>query len=313
MTLADVNAAVKELITDKNQVVVMYAPDKEGFEIPTEKQLEQIILAAQQQDYAPYEEAELAESLISSMPKAGTIVSEQPWRHGFTELTLSNGMKVYTKKTDYEADAVSLRMQADGGTSQYGDEDIPNFALISSGITEAGIGTFDAVTLRKMLTGKSVRVSPSVGSKGQSISGSASLKDMEVMFQLASLYFTQPRKDTAAFASLMSRQRAFLANRNASPKVDYNDSIRAILYGHHPRMEPVVQQTLDKVSYDRILEIYKERFSDAANFKTVIIGNFDEQELRRLLCQYLAPLPATNKHEQTNYSRIPQIVGGENW
>ena len=311
VTLADLNAAVKELITDKNQVVVMYAPDKEGFEIPTEKQLEQIILAAQQQDYAPYEEAELAESLISSMPKAGTIVSEQPWRHGFTELTLSNGMKVYTKKTDYEADAVSLRMQADGGTSQYGDEDIPNFALISSGITEAGIGTFDAVTLRKMLTGKSVRVSPSVGSKGQSISGSASLKDMEVMFQLAYLYFTQPRKDTAAFASLMSRQRAFLANRNASPKVDYNDSIRAILYGHHPRMEPVVQQTLDKVSYDRILEIYKERFSDAANFKTVIIGNFDEQELRRLLCQYLAPLPATNKHEQTNYSRIPQIVGGE--
>ena len=311
VTLADVNAAVKELITDKNQVVVMYAPDKEGFEIPTEKQLEQIILAAQQQDYAPYEEAELAESLISSMPKAGTIVSEQPWRHGFTELTLSNGMKVYTKKTDYEADAVSLRMQADGGTSQYGDEDIPNFALISSGITEAGIGTFDAVTLRKMLTGKSVRVSPSVGSKGQSISGSASLKDMEVMFQLAYLYFTQPRKDTAAFASLMSRQRAFLSNRNASPKVDYNDSIRAILYGHHPRMEPVVQQTLDKVSYDRILEIYKERFSDAANFKTVIIGNFDEQELRRLLCQYLAPLPATNKHEQTNYSRIPQIVGGE--
>ena len=311
VTLADLNAAVKELITDKNQVVVMYAPDKEGFEIPTEKQLEQIILAAQQQDYAPYEEAELAESLISSMPKAGTIVSEQPWRHGFTELTLSNGMKVYTKKTDYEADAVSLRMQADGGTSLYGDEDIPNFALISSGITEAGIGTFDAVTLRKMLTGKSVRVSPSVGSKGQSISGSASLKDMEVMFQLAYLYFTQPRKDTAAFASLMSRQRAFLANRNASPKVDYNDSIRAILYGHHPRMEPVVQQTLDKVSYDRILEIYKERFSDAANFKTVIIGNFDEQELRRLLCQYLAPLPATNKHEQTNYSRIPQIVGGE--
>ena len=25
----------------------------------------------------------------------------------------------------------------------------------------------------------------------------------------------------------------------------------------------------------------------------------------------MAPLPATNKHEQTNYSRIPQIVGGE--
>ena len=311
VTLAEVNAAVKQLITNKNQVVIMYAPDKEGFEIPSEQQIEQVILAAQQQEYAPYQEGQLAESLISVVPQPGTIVSEKPYRHGFTELTLSNGMKVYTKKTDYEADAVSMRMYADGGTSPYGDEDIPNFALIASGVTEGGVGEFDAVTLRKMLTGKSVRVSPSVGSKGQSISGSSSVKDMQTMFQLAYLYFTQPRKDTAAFASLMNRQYAFLANRNASPKVDYNDSIRAILYGHHPRMEPVVQATLDKVNYERILQIYKERFSDAANFKTVIIGNYDEQDLRQMLCLYLATLPATNQHEQTDYSRIPQIVGGE--
>jgi zinc protease len=311
VTLAEVNAAVKQLITNKNQVVIMYAPDKEGFEIPSEQQIEQVILAAQQQEYAPYQEGQLAESLISVVPQPGTIVSEKPYRHGFTELTLSNGMKVYTKKTDYEADAVSMRMYADGGTSLYGDEDIPNFALIASGVTEGGVGQFDAVTLRKMLTGKSVRVSPSVGSKGQSISGSSSVKDMQTMFQLAYLYFTQPRKDTAAFASLMNRQHAFLANRNASPKVDYNDSIRAILYGHHPRMEPVVQATLDKVNYERILQIYKERFSDAANFKTVIIGNYDEQDLRQMLCRYLATLPATNQHEQTDYSRIPQIVGGE--
>ena len=310
VTLAEVNAAVKQLITDKNQVVVMYAPDKEGFEIPSEQQIEQVILAAQQQSYAPYTEAKLAETLVSNMPKEGSIVSEKPYRHGFTELTLSNGMKVYTKKTDYESDAVSMRMYADGGTSLYGDEDIPNFALISSGVTEGGVGEFDAVTLRKMLTGKSVRVSPTVGTKGQSISGSSSVKDMPSMFQLAYLYFTQPRRDDAAFASLMNRQHAFLANRNASPKVDYNDSIRAILYGHNPRLAPVVQETLSKVSYDRILQIYKERFSDAANFKTVIIGNYDEQQLRSLLCQYLATLPATNKHEQTNQSNVPQIVGG---
>ena len=314
VTLAEVNAAVKQLITDKNQVVLMYAPDKEGFEIPSEQQIEQVILAAQQQSYAPYVEdangITLTSHLASLTSTPGAIVSEKPYRHGFTELTLSNGMKVYTKKTDYESDAVSLRMYADGGTSLYGNEDIPNFALLSSSISEAGVGPFDAVTLRKQLTGKSVRVSPSIGSRGQSISGSSSVKDVEALFQLAYLYFTEPRKDTAAFAGLMNRQYNFLANRNASPKVDYNDSIRAILYGHHPRMEPVVQQTLEKVSYDRILEIYKERFSDAANFKTVIIGNYDEQQLRQLLCRYLAVLPATNKHEQADESRLPQIVGG---
>jgi len=159
--------------------------------------------------------------------------------------------------------------------------------------------------------GKSVRVSPSIGSKSQGINGSSSVKDMKTMFELAHLYFTSPRRDTTAFNEFISRNRSFLTNRNASPKVDYNDSIRAILYGHHPRMEPVVQSTLDLVSYDRIMQIYQERFSDASNFKTVIIGNYDEKELRQLLCQYLATLPSTGKHETTDYSNIPQVVGGQ--
>ena len=311
VTLDEVNAEVKELITDKNQVVVMYAPDKEGVVLPNEGQIEQVILAAQQLPYSPYVEAQLADHLVNELPQPGNIVSEKPYKHGFTELTLSNGMKVYVRKTDFNADVVSLEMEGEGGTSLYGDEDIPNFNLISSCVTEAGVGDFDAITMRKMLMGKSVSVSPSVGSKSQSMHGTSSVKDMKTMFELAYLYFTSPRRDTTAFNEYISRNRSFLTNRNASPKVDYNDSIRAILYGHHPRMAPVVQSTLDHVSYERILDIYQERFSDASNFKTVIIGNYDEQELRQLLCQYLAVLPATGKHEQTNYSNIPQIVDGK--
>ena len=311
VTIDEVNAAVRELITDKNQVVVMYAPDKEEVRLPDAGQIEQVILAAQRLSYAPYTDQVLPDRLLSQLPQAGSIVAEKPYKHGFTEYTLSNGMKVYALKTDYNADAVSLEMQAQGGTSLYGDEDIPNFSFISSAVTEAGVGDYDAISLRKMLTGKSVSVSPSVGSRGQSINGGSSVKDITTMFELAYLYFTSPRRDTTAFNGFIERNRSFLTNRNASPRVDYNDSIRAILYGHHPRMAPVVQSTLDKVSYDRILEIYKERFSDAANFKTVIIGNYDEQQLRQCLCQYLATLPSTGRQEHTNYSNIPSIVGGQ--
>ncbi len=310
VTLAEVNEAVRELITDKNQVAILYAPDKEGLVLPTEEQIEDVILAAQQLSYAPYEEKQLADKLIEQLPKAGSIVSEKAYKHGFKEWTLSNGMKVYVKKTDYAADAVSFRMQAEGGTSVFSNEEAPNFALLNSAITDAGVGQFDATTLRRMLSGKSVRVQPSVNTRGQSISGGVSLKDMPTLFELVHLYFTQPRRDTVAFASLINRTHAFLTNRNASPKVDYNDSIRAILYGHHPRLAPVVQATLDKVNYDRILEIYRHAFSDASNFKTVIIGNYDEQELRRLCCQYLASLPSTGKHEQTNWQNVPKMIEG---
>ena len=310
VTLAEVNAAVRELITDKNQVAILYAPDKEGLVLPTEEQIEDVILAAQQLSYAPYEEKQLADKLIEQLPKAGSIVSEKAYKHGFKEWTLSNGMKVYVKKTDFAADAVSFRMQAEGGTSVFSNEEAPNFALLNSAIADAGVGQFDATTLRRMLSGKSVRVQPSVNTRGQSISGGVSLKDMPTLFELVHLYFIQPRRDTVAFASLINRTHAFLTNRNASPKVDYNDSIRAILYDHHPRLAPVVQATLDKVNYDRILEIYRHAFSDASNFKTVIIGNYDEQELRRLCCQYLASLPSTGKHEQINWQNVPKMIEG---
>jgi len=312
VTLAEVNAAVKQLITDKNQVAIMYAPDKESVKLPSEAQIENVVLAAQRLDYAPYPEQQVSDRFISQLPKPGTIVSDKAFgNNGFKEWTLSNGMKVYVRKTDYSADAVSLRMKSDGGTSQYPDADIPNFSIISSAVAEGGVGSFDQTTLRRMLNGKSVRISPSVGSKGQSISGGSSVKDMKTLFELAYLYFTQPRRDEAAFDGFIARNRAFLTNRNASPKVDYNDSITAILYGHHPRMEPVVQSTLDKVSYDRIFQIYKQSFSNAADFKTVIIGNFDEQELRTLVCQYLATLPSDGKHQEINYQNVPQIVAGD--
>ena len=310
VTLDEVNRAARELISDKNQVCVLYAPDKEGVTLPTGEQLEQTVLAAQQQQYEAYSEKKLADQLISQLPKPGRIVSEKPFKHGFTEMTLSNGMKVYVRSTDFTADQVQMTMKANGGTSLYPDEDIANFSLIASSITEAGVGQFDATTLRKMLTGKAVRVNPSVSSRGQSISGGGSVKDIKTMFELTYLYFTQPRRDTTAFRGLINRTRSFLSNRNASPRVDYNDSIRAILYGHHPRMEPVTQQVIDRADYDRIFQIYKERFSDASNFKTVIIGHVSLDELRPLLCQYLATLPTTGKHETTDWSRIPRIIDG---
>ena len=311
VSLDEVNKAVKELITDQNQVAIMYAPDKEGVLLPSEGQIEDVITAAQQLSYAPYIEQEIADQLIPQLPKAGTIVSEKAYgNNGFKELTLSNGMKVYIKKTDYSADAVQMKIRGEGGTSLYGDEDIPNFSLIGSAITEAGVGDFDAMNLRRMLTGKSIRIAPSVGTKRQSIVGTSSVKDMKTWFELAYLYFTQPRRDTAAFQGLINRTHSFLNNRNASPKVDYNDSISAILYNHDPRLEPMTQERLKQVSYDRILEIYKERFSDASNFKAVIIGNYDEQELRPLPTRVKRPIPTDCPNWQP---ARPSTVSRKRW
>lgn len=309
VSLAEVNSQVGEIITDKNQVFIMYGPDKDGFVVPSESEIESTVLAAQQKRYDAYQEEQVPATLMAALPAPGKIVSEKPYgKFGMTEIVLSNGMKVYVKSTDYQADQITMSMRGEGGTSVYGDEDIPNFAFLSGSITEAGVGDFTATRLRKALAGKSLKLAPSITSEGQRITGTSSVKDLETMLQLTHLYFTAPRKDSMAFEGMMNRNLSLLKNRNASSKVVYNDSLSATLYDHNVRMAPVTVEIAKKADYNRIFEIYRERFSDASNFKTVFIGKVDMAQLRPLLCQYLATLPSTHKAEKSNKANVPQIV-----
>lgn len=309
VTLDEVNKAMREAITDRNQVLVAYIPDKPGFPKLTDGQLKQYVLQAQARHYEPYEEKATPTELMQQKPKAGSIVSEKPSVNGTTEFTLSNGVKVYYRRTNYQADNVIVRFWGDGGASLYPAEDTPNMSFFSSAITKAGVGNFDETTLDKLLASKSVRVSPSVSQERQSINGSSSVKDAETLFQLTYLYFTQPRRDQKAFDNELDRMKSFLTNRNASPKVGYNDSISYAVYGHNLRTKPLELSDLDKVSYDRVFQIYKERFSDATGFRMIVIGNLSPDSLRPLLRNYVASLPANGRKEKAA-DNFPAVVGG---
>lgn len=261
VSLAEVNSQVGEIITDKNQVFIMYGPDKDGFVVPSESEIESTVLAAQQKHYDAYQEEQVPATLMAALPAPGKIVSEKPYgKFGMTEIVLSNGMKVYVKSTDYQADQITMSMRGEGGTSVYGDEDIPNFAFLSGSITEAGVGDFTATRLRKALAGKSLKLAPSITSEGQRITGTSSVKDLETMLQLAHLYFTAPRKDSMAFEGMMNRNLSLLKNRNASSKVVYNDSLSATLYDHNVHMAPVT------------VEIAKKRITTASSKSIVSVS-----------------------------------------
>lgn len=306
VTLDEVNEAMRNAISDKNQVLVVYAPDKPDFAIPSDSTLKQYVLDAQQRTYPAYEEKQLATELTPNMPKPGKIVSEKPSIHGTTELKLSNGVTVYFRKTDYNKDQVTMRLFGEGGSSLYPDTDVPNIDFLSVAIGHGGVGQFSQTELEKVLAGRTASVTASIGDQTQSIGGSSSVKDVKTMMQLAYLYFTDLRRDDKAFNSELNRMRSFLTNREANPRVSYNDSIASILYGNSPRVQPIKAATIDKVSYDRVLEIYKERFSNASNFKMIVLGNINIDSLRPLLCQYIATLPTTGKKE-TFASTYPDI------
>lgn len=291
VTLSQVNDVARELITDKNQVVTLYAPDKPEVKMPSEEELTSVVRRAQRVDYTAYVDKAVSAKLIPHLPTPGKIVSRKLFKHGITEIVLSNGVKVYIKPTTFSGNLVNVNMFDLGGTSFFSDADIPNLALLNSAISVSGVGQFSASDLKKILAGKLVKVDPFVGETTQGIKGACSGKDLKTMFELSYLYFNSPHRDTVAFAGLMNRMRSFLTNRDANPKVTYTDSIASILYGNNPRVMPVKLETLDHVNYDRIMEIYKKCFSNVSGLSVILVGNVNIDSIRPLLCQYLATLP----------------------
>lgn len=310
VTIDDVNALAKTIITNQNQVVTMFGPDKNTFKMPTNSSIENAILKAQKQHYTPYKtQNTLTERLITKLPKPGSIISERTYKYGYTEFTLSNGLKVYVRPTNFEPDEVNLKLFSLGGKNIYPDSEMPNLTYLMAGATIGGVGQYNDLTLEKMLAGKTATVTPFIDNDTRGMAGTSNVKDTKTLLELVYLYFTQPRKDPQAFKNLMEQQQEFLTNAHVNPMLAYNDTLHKVAYATN-RMASMDKEQLKRVNYNRIMHIYKELFANAANFKLILTGNININKLRPLLCQYIATLPSNNTKE-TIGTYDPKLVDGK--
>lgn len=310
VTIDDVNALAKTIITNQNQVVTMFGPDKNTFKMPTNSSIENAILKAQKQHYTPYKtQNTLTGRLITKLPKPGSISSERTYKYGYTEFTLSNGLKVYVRPTNFEPDEVNLKLFSLGGKNIYPDSEMPNLTYLMAGATIGGVGQYNDLTLEKMLAGKTATVTPFIDNDTRGMSGTSNVKDTKTLLELVYLYFIQPRKDPQAFKNLMEQQQEFLTNAHVNPMLAYNDTLHKVAYATN-RMASMDKEQLKRVNYNRIMHIYKELFANAANFKLILTGNIDINKLRPLLCQYIATLPSNNTKE-TIGTYEPKLVDGK--
>ena len=300
--LEAINQAMQQLIPedDKNMVVLILAPEKEGYTLPAEADLRNAVNAVRSEDIQPLEDNTIHEPILSVLPKAGKIVNETEDKALGTKIwKLSNGAKIISMKTDYNDSQVILSGYSRGGSNKYGEADLVNVKMLNSVMGNSGLGNFTRNELNKALSGIQASSDASITSYQEIVQGSCVPKDMETMFQLTYLNFTSPKRDDEAFNALMGRQRLALENYDAEPTNAFLDTLRAVLYDHNPLAERVKLSDLDKVDYTRILEMYKECMADAGDFTFVVVGNFDEQKLRECCETYLASLPATGKNEKS--------------
>ena len=298
LPLETVNELMKSFFEDKdsNMVVLNMNQEKEGAVYPTEASLKKAVDEARATQVEPYVDNVKNEPLITKMPKAGKIVKEvASKKFDYKELTLSNGAKVILKHTDLKKDQVILASEGFGGSSLYGEKDFANIKMFDDAIEASGLGNFSHTELEKAMAGKIASASMALGRDRANITGSSTPNDVEAMLQLVYLYFTNINKDQESYDNMMKTAELMLKNKLLQPEAVFSDSLTLTIQNHSKRFAPLTMDDLEKVSYDRILEMAKEQTSNAAAYTFTIIGNYDEATIRPLIEQYLASLPAQKK------------------
>ncbi|HZY35948.1 MAG TPA: insulinase family protein [Mucilaginibacter sp.] len=298
ITLYEVNNLTKEYITDSNRDILIMAPEKEKSTLPNETTVNSWIKSVEGENLQPYKDEVSAQPLLSAEPVPGKIINERKdLALNITTLTLSNGVKVVLKHTDFKNDEISFSAFAPGGTSLYNDADFQSAANAARIISANGVGNYNPDQLDKFLEGKQLTVEPYISERYEGINGASTNKDLETALQIVYAYFTEPRKDTAIFKGIIEKSKAALANRGNDPNSVFSDTVSAVLGNYNIRRTGPCLQKLEQVDLDKAYRIYNERFADASNFTFTFVGSIDTNSLKPLLEKYFGSLPSSNSHE----------------
>lgn len=298
ITLDEINKLAAVWFTSGNRIVVVTGPEKDGLVIPDETKLAAVIKTAAANDLKPYVDKVGSAVLLDAIPTPGKVAKTTTRDAvGITEWTLSNGVKVVLKPTTFKEDEILLLANSPGGTSLASDKDYITANSATQAVTAGGVGKFNAIDLRKYLMGKVASADPYIEELEEGMDGSSSRKDLETMFQLVYLRFTQPRADATAFGVQANQMKTLLANHTLRPEFAFYQTLTNTRFQNHLRRRLTTSADVDAWNLDKSLVFYKDRFADASDFTFFLVGSFDLPTIKPLVEKYLGSLPSIRRKE----------------
>ena len=229
ITVDEVSALAKKHLNRKNMVIVAQGPS-EGVKHITKEEAIAVLDKVESSNLEPYKDQVTEASLINEDLKGSKIIATKKLpQFDAEEWTLENGAKVVFRKADYEKDQVQVSSYSKGGTSLYGIDKLASAQVTDQFIGAYGLGDYDAITLRKLLTGKQAQAGVSIGGLSESVGGASTPNDFETLMQLIYLRFEKPRFDKEVHNTMMQRNYAAIENSANNPQKIMQDSINMIM------------------------------------------------------------------------------------
>ncbi|MBY0496484.1 MAG: insulinase family protein [Cyanobacteria bacterium] len=296
ITSDEISALAKELITEENRVVLGVAPEKKDVPPPTTETMRAAINRASTAPVERWAEATAGRELVEKPPAAGKVTARREVPAiGATVLTLSNGVEVWLKPTDFKNDQIVFSAYAPGGTSLAPEQSYKSASLATAMVGVGGMGGLNPVDLSKMLAGKIAQASPQIGDYQQGISGTSTPKDLETALQLNYLAHTAPNMTPEVLELLKRRLEPSLQNRDQNPGAVFGEKVEQVNTSNHYSAQPLTVADVPKLDLAAMRSFYNARFGNAADFTYFFVGAFTEASITPLLEKWVASLPSTGK------------------
>lgn len=299
ITAQEVADQVKEWWKADNRTILISGPS-EGVTHLTEQEARDIVAATEGKAVEAYTDNVVNGSLIAEDLKGSKVVAtkELP-QFEAVEWTLGNGAKVIYRKAAFEKDNVALNAFSAGGSSMYADVDMLPAASNAGQFAGAyGLGDFDAIALKKVLTGKKAGTGVSISGLYETVSGSSTPQDFETMMQMVYLRFQKPRFDAQMHDVLISQNRIRVKQMEGQPQKMMQDSVSLIASNYNPRTLLFNDAYLDKLTLDRVEKVYRDRICDASDFTFVLVGNVEQEVAKAMVEKYIGSIPSLNRNEK---------------
>lgn len=308
-------ALAKSYVTDTNLIIAFQGPTSAAGNFPSKADAVRIYKEVEQSQIEAPKEEKIDRPLVENEPKKPGKIKKvtKNSQLGTTEWLLNNGVRVVFKPTTFKQDEILMSGYSMGGTSTIKNvADLPSAELATTVVSLSGLGTFSALELQKILTGKIADVSASLNTFTETFDGNSSVADFETMLQLLYLHFTATRMDKEACDAFMSSARSALANRDANPKSVWSDSINMVITCHSPRTQIENLAWLDRINIDKSLEIFRQRFNNPADFLFTFTGNINPENAatKQAILKWIGGMKTLKTREQftDNGVRTPQGI-----
>ncbi len=302
ITIDEINKLAQKWITEENLVAIVMAPENENITVPTENEILAVLKNKELANVTPYidtyKEQELVE--VESLQRGEIVHIKELDGVDAKELTLSNGIKIITKKTNFKNDEILFLAKSRGGYSLYDEADLSSAMFASDFVDRAGISELNFSSLKKKMKGKKVGLTPYISILEEGFSGSSTPKDLEFFFQYLHAFFTSPRQDATVYELVTNETKEQLKMVKVAPMYKFFDRFLRTIAQDDPYQMSMLSYTdefIESADYDRAFQLYKERFANPADFTFIFVGSFNEKELHDFITLYIASLPTSKDRE----------------